>query len=92
MIFHTENKYQIYGLNIISAGEHSSPLHKQFIEFLLNNMQIHFVGATIGRPLWFTKISGGQQMISIQKITIKLAFVKIKKRESFPFFYFIKVF
>ena len=69
-VFHTENKYRIYGLSIISVGEHSSPLHKKFhrIGVYTNSMIVICV-----RTFGLQHTPTGDQWSPLQITFIKLA-------------------
>ena len=48
MIFHIKNKYRIYGLTIISAGDQWSPLQNEPVNELQENN--HLIGVIYNRP------------------------------------------
>ena len=65
MILYVQNIYRIYGLTIIRAGDlfliNADSMVIVHLKFGLNNMQIRFVGATIGRPLQLPEFHADNQ-------------------------------
>ena len=59
---HNNNK-MLLKLLYIRKLSMSTPIRWLFSVIRLSEIQIRFVGATIGRPLQFTKISDKQSMI-----------------------------